>query len=326
SDDAFMEETRSFPPRCSLDEPRRPGRKPKSSKNAFWWSVAGASAFGVLLLVVILIVALKGGAEGGDGNAKGDGEKIYQRLLKSTVWIESNLRAEAPEHRGGAGGLPVATVSRSGAQVGPKKFGPKFGPKMGGPFGGGQLVNTVWQGNEQLQGYGRLRFEFTSPTEVTMIDARDTVPGHWRSAGNSITLEFFDGGAIYTGIVNGDVMQGTARNGKDVWNWSGSRRGRPVPGPRPPHPGVRRLGSGPPIDAPQRLIVPNVHVVGAADNVRVYFPRFDNKGDVIAQRDAYPPIAAIGGRVVLREERADLALVQLDNLPAAPPPLPPPPS
>src|SRR5262249_44242780 len=70
SDDAFMEETRSFPTRHSADEPRRPGQKTKPSKNAFWWSVAGASAFGVLLLVVILIVALKGGAQDGKDNVK----------------------------------------------------------------------------------------------------------------------------------------------------------------------------------------------------------------------------------------------------------------
>src|SRR5262245_7202986 len=318
SEESFMEETRSFPPRHPPAEPRRPARKTKSSKNAFWWSVAGASAFGVLLLVVILIVALKGGAEGGNENAKGDGEKIYQRLLKSTVWIESNLRAEAPAGRGGAGGLPVATGARAGAQIGPK-FGPKGKfpqPKMGGPLGAGQLINTVWQGNEQLQGYGRLRFEFTSPIEVTMIDAKDTVPGHWRLAGNSVTLEFFNGGAVYTGIVNGDVMQGTARNGETVWNWAVTRSGGVAPGPRPPNPGVASFGSGSLIDLPQRLIVTNVHVVGTAENVRVYFPRFDNKGDVIAQRDAYPPIAAISGRVVLREERADLALVKIDNLPA----------
>jgi S1-C subfamily serine protease len=322
-DDAFMEDTRSLPRRRSPDEPRRSARKTKTPNHAFWWSIAGASAFGVLLLAVILIVALKGGtSENGkdqQNNAKGSGEQIYQRLLKSTVWIEANLRAAGPGERGGPGGLPVATGTRGGAQVGPKfgpKLGPKFGPpKIGGPLGGGQLVNTVWDGSEQLQNYGRLRFEFTSPSEVTMIDARDTVPGMWRSVGNSITLEFFNGDVIYTGVITGDVMRGTARNGKDVWNWSVSRSGGVMPGPRP-NPGGPSFGSGSLIDGPQRLIVTNVHVVGGADNVLIYFPRFDGKGDVIAQRDAYPPAAAVNGRVVLREERADLALVQLDRLPA----------
>ena len=50
--------------------------------------------------------------------------------------------------------------------------------------------------------------------------------------------------------------------------------------------------------------------------MRIYFPRFDPKGDVIAQRNAYAGGEFINSRVVCREERADLALVQLERLPA----------
>src|SRR5205807_2792241 len=101
-----------------------------------------------------------------------------------------------------------------------------------------------------------------------------------------------------------------------VWNWSVSRSIGAAPAQRPGGGRVASFGSGSLVDLPQRLIVTNVHVVGNADNVRIYFPRFDARGDVVAQRDAYAGGEFINGRVVLREERADLALVQLDRLPA----------
>jgi S1-C subfamily serine protease len=132
--------------------------------------------------------------------------------------------------------------------------------------------------------------------------------------GNSVTLDF--NGAVYDGIVTGNTMRGTARSGKNVWNWSVSRSAGAMPAQRPNGGRVASFGSGSLVDVPQRLIVTNVHVVGNADNVRIYFPRFDAKGDVVAQRDAYAGGEFINGRVVFREERADLALVQLERLPA----------
>src|SRR5207253_6425357 len=102
------------------------------------------------------------------------GEQIYQLLLKSTVWIESDLGVAAlppgddVRLAGFPGGIPVP---------GPPNFGPKLGPKLGPPLGGTSLANTAWEGNETLAGYGRLRFEFTGRSQVIMIDARSISAG-----------------------------------------------------------------------------------------------------------------------------------------------------
>jgi S1-C subfamily serine protease len=73
-------------------------------------------------------------------------------------------------------------------------------------------------------------------------------------------------------------------------------------------------GTGSLIDTRNRLIVTNCHVVGDAQEVTIYFPQYE-KGELIAKRDLYTRKPGLRGRVVLREERCDLALVQLDRLP-----------
>jgi hypothetical protein len=77
-------------------------------------------------------------------------------------------------------------------------------------------------------------------------------------------------------------------------------------------------GTGTLIDRDRRLILTNYHVVGDRDDVRVLFPHSE-RGKVVAERDYYLERLrryALRGRVVARDRKADLALVQLEGLPA----------
>lgn len=84
----------------------------------------------------------------------------------------------------------------------------------------GTLAGTAWSGRETLVGFGPLTFEFEEGNNVTMIDARDTVPGTYKRNGAVITLSFDNGQVIYSGRINGKTMSGTARNPRTTWNWS----------------------------------------------------------------------------------------------------------
>src|SRR5262249_36450460 len=76
-------------------------------------------------------------------------------------------------------------------------------------------------------------------------------------------------------------------------------------------------GSGWIADREQRLIVTNNHVVGDHTEVYVYFPLWDNAGrlvtrsaELVRQRQQVP------GRVILRDVKRDLALIQVDSIPS----------
>lgn len=76
-------------------------------------------------------------------------------------------------------------------------------------------------------------------------------------------------------------------------------------------------GSGTLIDVERRLALTNYHVVGDAERVVLYFPAFRD-GLPVAEKNYYLQRAkslAISGRVVARDQRTDLALIQLDKLP-----------
>jgi serine/threonine-protein kinase len=78
-------------------------------------------------------------------------------------------------------------------------------------------------------------------------------------------------------------------------------------------------GTGTLIDRDNRLVLTNYHVVGSRVDFVVFFPRYDEKGKLIAARDDYlAPAArdaAIKGRVVARDQKRDLALIQLERIP-----------
>jgi hypothetical protein len=76
-------------------------------------------------------------------------------------------------------------------------------------------------------------------------------------------------------------------------------------------------GTGSLVDLDRRLVLTNYHVVGDRDIVKVMFPRTE-KGKVVAERDFYRDRFrryGIVGKVVYRDKKADLALVQLEGLP-----------
>lgn len=88
-----------------------------------------------------------------------------------------------------------------------------------------------------------------------------------------------------------------------------------------------RAGSGTLIDASKRLVLTNYHVVPEGDEVLVVFPSFDSRGNVIQDRDHYAallktPNGAIPGKVLIREQRKDLAVVQLTRVPKGVPAIP----
>jgi len=283
-----------------------------------------------------------------------NGEQIYNRMLRSTVWIVASHKIAGQ----GANNRPlqfqqppIPQPPRPPIQIPrpqiqrPRPFGPRpdpFGQNPGAQNPGGQnpgmplmpgqpqnpadllpdpnqqstLTGTVWTGSETLPGYGRLTFQFISNTAAIMIDARETSRGNYRQNGNSVTITF-GGGIIYSGTINGNSMAGNAHNGRDNWSWNVTKGGG---GNVPTNPGgagivAKSTGSGSLIDRKHRLIVTNVHVVGTSDTVQVYFPEFDDKGELIVHSDNYKKKPGLTGRVVMREPRADLAFVQLERLP-----------
>jgi S1-C subfamily serine protease len=71
------------------------------------------------------------------------------------------------------------------------------------------------------------------------------------------------------------------------------------------------------LDREQKLVVTNKHVVGTKTDVAVVFPIFKD-GEVVTDFAAYVAQAkklAIKGKVLYRDEKRDLALVQLASLP-----------
>lgn len=77
-------------------------------------------------------------------------------------------------------------------------------------------------------------------------------------------------------------------------------------------------GSGALVDVDRRLIVTNFHVVEDCSEVTVYFPRFEN-GMIVAERDSYLADGdhhSIRGRVLCSRREQDLALIELETLPA----------
>jgi hypothetical protein len=74
-------------------------------------------------------------------------------------------------------------------------------------------------------------------------------------------------------------------------------------------------GSGSLIDRRRRLILTNYHVVGNIDRATVHFPMFRG-GKVVAERDDYRRVRGIRGLVKARDTQADLAIIQLDDVPS----------
>jgi serine protease Do len=78
-------------------------------------------------------------------------------------------------------------------------------------------------------------------------------------------------------------------------------------------PGRARTGTGSLIDGNRRLILTNYHVVGDKDTAVVYFPMYE-KGKLVAEKQNYMTRGhAIPGKVIAKDSKRDLALIQLEG-------------
>lgn len=86
-----------------------------------------------------------------------------------------------------------------------------------------------------------------------------------------------------------------------------------------------RMGSGSIIDAKQKLILTNYHVVEEIAEVLVCFPIFDKQGKLIPEKDKYlSSLQQIGlkGRVIAKDSTRDLAVIRVEKEIALPPATP----
>jgi HEAT repeat protein/S1-C subfamily serine protease len=224
------------------------------------------------------------------------GEQVYDHVLRSTVWIL------AKQQKG------ISFTFRK-SNPGP----PGFGGRPPGPINPSAVAGSHWAGTETQpdSASSPLKFLFLSETKVIMDDGKESVPGGWTQKGTDVTIKLFGGEVTYTGRVEGNQMTGTARNATGTWDWTVTRQiGNEFKVNFVP----TSTGTGSLVDRKHRLIVTNVHVVGDAEQVTIHFPEH-KQGELVVRRDAYKKTAGIVGKVVLREERCDLALVQLERLP-----------
>jgi S1-C subfamily serine protease len=80
--------------------------------------------------------------------------------------------------------------------------------------------------------------------------------------------------------------------------------------------GVRYgVGTGSIIDAKQRLILTNAHVVSDSDRAQVFFPIYRSDKLVTDMRVYWKSQYRTSGRLIAKDERRDLAIIQVERLP-----------
>ncbi len=92
-----------------------------------------------------------------------------------------------------------------------------------------QVAGTTWSGNETLQNFGALTFQFQPNGTAIMIDTSGRSQGTWSVAGNRVTISFNNGQIVYVGTITGNTMTGEASNSNGgSWRFTvrrGSNRG-----------------------------------------------------------------------------------------------------
>jgi hypothetical protein len=90
------------------------------------------------------------------------------------------------------------------------------------------MAGTTWSGTENLQGFGKLTFEFHGDGTAVMIDARSTVQGTWAQQGREVVIRFNN--CVYVGEIQGQQMRGSAHfveNGQprgEPWTFTVTRK------------------------------------------------------------------------------------------------------
>jgi hypothetical protein len=74
---------------------------------------------------------------------------------------------------------------------------------------GTSVAGTTWTGKENLQGFGKLTFEFQADGTATMIDAKNTVKGTWTQEGQKVVIRFSN--CVYVGEIKGQQLSGTGQ-------------------------------------------------------------------------------------------------------------------
>jgi S1-C subfamily serine protease len=229
-------------------------------------------------------------------------EQIDQDILTSTVWVRAKRKKaialkEVRRPEGRSAGLPAK--SQRGKDL---------------PT---NLIGTLWSGTGSPRPHKTCRFLFWTDSIVFLDDYPETVAERYERKGEEITIRFLEGWLTYTGKLAGRSMGGTATNTWGMsWTWSMTQPvGGGAGGPLATSFRPTLTGSGSLVDCPHRLVLTTCRVAGDADDVLVYFPDFD-EGKLIDDPYLYKGRVGVRGKVIMREERADLALVQLDRLPA----------
>jgi hypothetical protein len=120
------------------------------------------------------------------------------------------IKAQQPHHES------FTSVAAEAAEAQKKNTKLKKTPQKKGP--------QVWEGDEDLAGYGALTFRLWAGGKAVMIDAKETMEGTWSKEGNTVTLTFGGGNIVYTGTINGQTFSGTARDLRHRWNFTVMRK------------------------------------------------------------------------------------------------------
>jgi S1-C subfamily serine protease len=231
-------------------------------------------------------------------------DEIYKAALKSTVYVVAKSVAPA--------GSPPPPEPKP--PVNPPKMPVAKTPTKKGPDLSAELAKSVWMGTEDLTGFGRLRFDFCTPTDVVVRDAKDGSLGKWKVM-DAKTVRIELASVEYLGHVSNDTIIGTAKSkhGGVSWKFAVNRKFGQVPTPLPRF--VTRTGTGVLVDANRRLVATSLHIVGEAEFVDLAFPKFDEDKEPIVDPARYQS-GRFRGRVVHKEPNIDLALVELEQVPA----------
>jgi hypothetical protein len=206
----------------------RPGSAPASEADAEWWFIHYGMQLGPFSLGRLVELALVGRIEADDMVRQGNG---FWTKAREVPCLQGHFFLQASKER---------TVARNDLLPG-AAFLLAHGRAIGiaaailvalcvGIIGcvnaSRDLTGTTWNGAENLEGFGDLKFEFRQKGNVVMTDAmyrvKGTVAGKWERTGSNVTITFLN--CDYRGVVNGSVLSGTAYSAQFGKAWTFSVR------------------------------------------------------------------------------------------------------